>query len=459
MAGVIGRVTILGWLVSVVCLFSALLLGRQFPAPVLMSWADSTPMNEAFIHLLDIRAGQSMAVMLPNDLLLAQQLQLQNCGANYHIVSPDSSTSTFFTWEVAGESTLTTVTYPQGMGRSTARIGRRSVSPDGRWLFLPYDRLGIVSRVATGEWLTLMPEEASVSTGQPGFWSLDSRWLLWPYELAGDRVRWLRFDSQTHDISQVEITGNATSIDDERQGIWSPDSRTFATIQRSETQSVLLLVDALTLEIRRIAFVGLAEEMVWSPDSSALILFANERDIAPLIPYRLDVATEKHFPLVDFDVSYPAPQSSRSGSYTPTWSPDGQLLTLFTGDDTSQTTPITLRIIQLDGQEQLAAPLPGRTRYPADTQFWSEDGGFFALYDRARGMLLRFNIRTGEMQEFGDRDARVIAALATHDALILVRAGRPGRLVERLPWSEQTAHFIRRMDGTQTVFSLCHPEP
>ncbi len=457
MTGIITRVIVLVWLAVVAATVVVLLIGRQFPSTILMSWTDSTPMNESFTDILALDRGQAISVTLPADFPLAQQMQLQECGANYYVIFPNSSASSFYTWRLLGEDILTNVEYPAAVDSSTARIGRRAVSPDGRWLFVPYDRLGILTRIGTDERVLLLPEDVSVSTGQPGAWSPDSRWLLWPYELAGDRVRWLRFDAQTRQIAQIEIAGEATFIDDERRGIWSPDSRTFATIQRADAHTDLLLIDPANLAVRRLSIAMLAQEMAWLPDSTGLVVFANEEPSAALRPSLLDTSTEELRPLVD--ASYPGSATSNRAAYTPTWSTDGQMLALFTSDEPSQSAPITLRMIDRNGQEQLAAPLPSRTRYPAEVQFWSADGVYFALHDRARGTLLRFNIRTGDMHEFGDSIERVIAVLATEDALILVRAGRPGRIVERLPWDENAVHPIRRIDGTQTVFSLCQPEP
>ncbi len=450
-----------GWFGGALILLSAVALGQRTPASVLMSWADGARGGGELASLLDLRGGQSAPFLLPLNLPLAQQMNLANCGASYHILQPGSASESFFAWVLAGGERLTRATYPAHIADSTVRIGRRTTSPDGRWLFLPYDRLALVIERETGETHTLFVAQEPASAGQPGYWSPDSRWLLWPYEVSGGRVLWQRFDAASREVMTIETPGQATFIDDVRYGLWSPDSRHFATIHRYEDpkgapRADLLLLTPTTIDIRRFSFHALANEMIWSPDSEELLLFASDASdtgARRLLPSLLDVRSGHMHTLVD--AGYPAPSLRQPFAYAPTWSPDGQQFALFTSDEPSQSAVITLRILNRDGSAAWSSPLPTRTRTPPDVQFWSMDGRQYALHDRARGVLMRYDLNSGTLVEFGGGMQRIIAVLQDQDALILIEATRPGRSIQRLPWASDTVEPIRRTDGTQTIFSLC----
>jgi len=459
MTGKIGRIIIIGWLGGVVLLLTSVVVGNFIPARVLITWSEGARGGEEVASLLDLRGRQVTAYDLPQSMPLAQQAILNGCSAHYYILEPESPIITFYSWDLSGSTMLNEVAYPSTEVESTVRIWRRAISPDGRWLFLPYDRLGIVLDQESRESYTLIvPEEEPISAGQPGYWSPDSRWLLWPYEVNGQHVLWLRFDTQTQQVATIEAQGQPTFITETRWGVWSPDSSLFATLHHEETDdgsshAELLLLNPEDLSVQSYSYTALSNEYVWSPDSSALVIFASQENAQKHVPTLLNVQSGEQRVLVN--AGYPAPNIVRAGAYTPTWSPDGTLLTLFTSEEPSQSATITLHIVTREGEEQFAAPLESRARMGAEVQFWSADGQQFALFDQARGALTRYEIRSGTAQEFGGGMQRIISVLPEDEALILIETTRPGRNIQRLSWQGDSVVGLHQTTGAQATFTLC----
>jgi len=243
-------------------------------------------------------------------------------------------------------------------------------SPDGQWIFLPSASAGIVLNIETNEQFDILPQQVLNTLPEQGYWSPDSRYLIWPF--AKDfNILWYRFDTQTHAIAVLELPGFMSTIHERRAVAWSPDSRTFATLNRVVTGDdendkanpiQLLLLDAETMQMRTLhSFRAAADTISWQPDGPHIVLVAritdpNGRRFTPFFPYLIHSDNGEVTQLVrraDLPIDPDSNFDMANLSYIPFWSPDGQSVQVVTMIGSRPVLGIQLAIINMQDKTRM----------------------------------------------------------------------------------------------------------